>query len=571
VSVKNRLRNGLNRVRLGFTAMVQGERFIQKALGRQLQRMGRRAPAYAGRLPPPSSIVDPQWDYVMLFKTGQTHHILRRIHEAIIRECMRNGGEVTERFRCKCVKCGSEYKKEVDSCLCGGKVREPDPLQKPVLEAFLKNPNRDDEWIDILVSLLRFNLAVDDWYLFVSDTPSVVDLTPYGYGEKLETSALQVYVEDSRYIRVCANRYGRIGNEEFFCPKCYDSEKADTYYDLDYLRKHNGKCPRCKGELVETAYIWREVQATQIKGRFSRTEIIHGNLDCQLPHLYGLPKTVACLRPLSVLRHMVRFNLENYAAGKVAKMVFITGMRQEEVNSMILDAKQQAENKIERSLITGQRGPPKLHTLVVGIDDSKATVTTVDAMPEPDKMQSLEWYKQHVEDVCGIFGVTPKFEGIAEAGKQGVRMVVDVDNAVAEMYQKGITDVLDEQLWPRLGVTDWVWRFNPVEPRDELLDARIKQLNVDTAIKAARANMNVEVEETGELKVSGVPSGEIPQFGEQQQEGMEVKMPGESPSGVESPWDRKKEESWIVTKLNKPGESGRAGKSRKKNKSKTPS
>ena len=136
-------------------------------------------------------------------------------------------------------------------------------------------------------------------------------------------------------------------------------------------------------------------------------------------------------------------------------------------------------------------------------------------------------------------------------------MVIDVENSVAEMYQKSLTDVFDENLWPKyLGVTDWVWRFNPVEPRDELLDARIKQLNVDTGIKATKAGLTPEIEESGHLQVVGTfqkPEPEPWQEGQQRGEaGMEVKLPGEQVSGVEEPWKKKglkKGRSYIVTEL----------------------
>jgi len=550
--MRSRIRNFRNRAVLGFQAFTKGNKYIRAELYKALRRLGPRAPAYAGRVDPYMRIIEPQWDYVNLYKRAQNHHVLRKIHEAIIRECTRNGGEVVERFVVKCVKCGSEFDKEVKSCPCGGSVKEPDPNQKPILQAFIKNPNRDDEWMHIIVSLLRFNLAVDDWYLQIANTPSIVDLAPFGTGEKLETNVIQLYVQDSRYMRIVADRYGIIGNEQFFCPVCYDGEKGDVYYDANYFKRHKGKC-KCGGELNETAYVWREVQATTIEGRFSRDEIIHGKLCSQLPHMYGMSKAIAALRPLDVTQNMTRFNLENYTTGKVAKMVFISGMNQTEVNTMVEDAKQQAENVVDRSVNTGQRNPPKLHTLTIGIDDPKASVTVVDAMPDPEKMQSLEWYKQYCEDICGIYGVTPKFEGVAEAGTAGIQMRVDVDTDVAMMYQKGLTDVFDEQLWPKyLGVTDWVWRFNPIQERDVLVDARTLQLNVDTVIKAARAKMNAEMEETGEVKISGKPSGEMPQFGEGEDDSMEVKVPGESPSKVETPWQKKalkKGKSFLVTEL----------------------
>jgi len=517
MTFRSRLTNVVKRVQLGVSAAIGGQSFVQKQLTKALYRMGygsKRAPAYAGRTIPPGKIVEPQWDYKILYREAQTHHILRRIHEAIIRECTRVGGTVEPRFLSKCKKCGTEYMKELDRCEseeCGGVTVKPDPTQRSMLQDFIKNPNRDNEWLQLLTSLLRFELAVDDWYLLVEQQKATLDLKPFGTAEKLDTNVLTVRVLDSRYMRVCADDYGNLGNEEFFCPGCYDGIKGDKSFDLNYYKTHGGKCPDCAGELIETVYIWREAESSTIKGRFGRDEVIHSNMCSQLPHIYGVPKTIAALRPLHILRHMARFNLENYGRGKVDKLIIISGMSQDDVNQMRKDITQQAEEHVERSLVTGQRGAPKLHVPWIGLEHEKASVTVVDAMPDSEKMQSIEWYKQHAEDVCSIWGVTPKFEGIAEAGKQGLRMVIDVDNNVTRSYQKSLTDVFDEELWPKfLGVTDWVWRFGEIEERDVKLDAETKEINVRTAIAAANAKMNVELEETGNLKVSGKPQPREP-------------------------------------------------------------
>jgi hypothetical protein len=325
--------------------------------------------------------------------------------------------------------------------------------------------------------LFRFSISLTDWYLFIRETPAAIDLGPYGVAEKLEGLPLQVYVEDSRYLHICEDKYGRIGKEEFFCPECYDPEN-DEFFDENYYRKHNGKCFQaqgkkgCGGDLYETAYVWKD--NSHIKGRFHKEEIIHGRIDPQLPHTHGIPKTVAALRPARILMHIDRMMLENAATGKVKKLVVFKGMQQNRVNQLHKDIQYQTEEHAKKSLVTGQRAPPVNQMPFIGLDDPNAGVETVEGMPDSESMQLLEWYKIYVERVCGIFGVSPKFEGIAEAGKPGLRMKIDVDNDTARMYQRNLEEKFEQELWPKLGVTEWAWLFDPIEPRDELLDARIK-------------------------------------------------------------------------------------------------
>lgn len=541
-------KRGFNRVLKRFGVQVFSVVDMRNEFNRALLRSGRRSPPYSGRSESPDLIVPPAWDYVGLMRLSHHHPVVRFVHEAIIRECTRNWGEVQPNFKWRCDACTHEHQTEVTVCEeCGGSaLSEPDPLQKKTLEQFIDRPNRDDEWRDIIVSLFRFSLGVSDWYVYVDESLSSIPLDDVGLiGRDLSTRVLQIYVEDSRYIRVAADeKTGRLGKLEFFCPACYNGENDEPVYDANYYRTHDGMCrgpngkAGCGGELIETCYVWVQGDGAQIRARFGRDEIIHGSSDPQLPHLYGIPKLVAALRPANVLLHMDRFNLEHYATGKTGKLVVFSGVRQEAANQISSDILNQVETRVDRSLTTGQRAAPKISTPFIGLEESDASVAVVDAMPDSEKMQSLEWYQEYIERVCSPYGVTPKFEGIAEAGQAGVRMEIDVSNDTARMYQQEFEEAFRDKLWPRLGVTDWSWLFNPIEERDELLDARILDMNVHSVIAAANAGLDAEMKEDGSVTIAGKP---VP--------GMST--PEEPSLGYTSPETEAlhPKESWIVKRM----------------------
>lgn len=545
------VRRGVNRILKRFGAQVFTLSDMQKEFQKALRAQGRRSPSYAGRTETPDRIVETSWNYVSLVRLADVHPVMRKISQAIIRKCIQNGGGIQPNFAVKCALCHHEYLEPVEYCEeCGASsddLREPDSEQYKRLEQFIANPNRDDEWIDIITSLLRFLVSVDDYYIHLSTTTSQI---PIG-DTTLDSPVFQIYVEDSRYIRVCADeRSGVMGKHEYFCPRCYDGENDSPYYGQEYFIKHGGVCrgpngrSGCGGALEDTFYVWQESDHSQIKARFARDEILHGRMNAQLPHLYGCSPLIAGIRTAHILSHMDRFQLEHYAEGHTGKLIVFSGVTQDDANQMAVDVAGQIA-RVDKSLMTGQRAAPKIHTPYIGLDRPEATVSAIEAMPDPEKMQDLEWYQQHMENLCALYGVTPKFEGIAEAGQAGLRMEVDVDSDVARLYQKALEDPFREALWPRIGVTDWSWMFNPIEERDRLLDSRITNMNVSTVIQAVNAGMDAKMMEDGTIEVSGTPEKqEFPMGGHQTvlpYTNEETNLTSPEQSALEG-----KEEEWIV-------------------------
>jgi DNA-directed RNA polymerase subunit RPC12/RpoP len=494
---------------------------------------GRRGTVTENYIEAVDKLVDQPWPYELIKKYANNHPFLRIVHGAIIREVVRNRWDVKEKFSKKCTKCGQEFTQPVDQCPdCGaeGILRDPNPQEKKRLEAFLKDPNRDDEFVDIVKSVLRDSLAVDDWYLSM-----------------IEVAANQwaIYVEDAAEMFICATKQGRLGNGVWFCPKCWKAEQQEKTYN------NPGQCEYCGGKLLETSYVQK--QGGSIKARFGRDEIIHTNSDTWLPKLYGNSKVVSILTELRTALAMSNFNFDTYSKGVLDKLVVLKGEEQSKAAELAQSAKEQRE-KVQIDPYTGRIGRQSSGSLWIG---SRQGADVIDVMPDPEKMQSLDWMEfWFVKIVGGIYGVQPIMMNAPVRGPGGYfqRMQIVVQNDTTLEYQTQIEDALNENLLPKLEIHDWQFKFNEVEARDEMEDAQIYQVKIAAGTAAVNAGLSAELTDEGQLKISGTfakpefPSGathvvtELP------------KPPAPPTPKTPQPFSQekiKKGKSWIVTEVDR--------------------
>lgn len=431
------------------------------------------------------SIIEPEYDYNILMKWSLHNSVLRTVHEALIKEATRNGGHVVPKWMSKCPDCGSEFQTEKEKCPdCKVATEKPDVLQKKALEAFIEDPNNEDEMLDIEVSIFRYMLGVSDFYLSINRA----DLG--------KLSPLTIEVQDSTRMRCVADKHGNLGNDEYFCPRCVGSYPTEVY-------RADGTCTHCgNGDLKETAYIYLD---GDVKARWAKNEVVHSKLDPNLPSLYGLPKTVSLLQVLATLQAMDQFNLDTYSEGKLGNILCFEGLNQAEVNELAVKAKEQ-QNKPEYSTAQGKWITKKLKTLLLG-SGGKGGVTNVPAMPELEKMQSLDWWKLWREIVGAIYGAQDVSTGAMKEGTTGQnpRMKQDFNNNTVESLQHAFTDPFNNTVAPLLGVTDWKYEFKPLEEKDEAQDMAILQAKLLAIQTAINLGMEAELTDEQEVKISGKP------------------------------------------------------------------
>jgi len=437
-------------------------------------------------------IIEPEWDYPALVKWANYNSVLRTIHEAIIQRATQKKGIIQPRWLRKCPSCGNEFQSVVEYCPnCqhgnGRQVAtiEPDIDQRQLLQAFIEDPNSTDEINDIRVSGFRYMLAVSDWYISIQKA-DIESLSP-----------ITIYVEDSRYMRVCTNTHGKLGNGEYFCPK-----DTMAYPQEVYLK--GGRCNHCGNtDLKETAYIYTD---GQIKARWAKDQMLHKPLDANLPSVYGLSREISLLKALGVIDAMDEFNYTNYSEGKLGNIIVFEGLNQSDVNDLALKAKAQ-QNKPEVDPNTGRRFIKKLKTLLLGAG-GKGGVTNIPAMPDSEKMQSLDWWKLMREMACSTYGVQDVAAGAMQPGTTGQnpRMKVDINNDVIETYLHAWHDPFNNVIVKEaLGVTDWIYAPDALEEKDEAQEQAILQAKLNNIKLAIDLGMKAELSDEQEVKVSGEP------------------------------------------------------------------
>jgi len=432
------------------------------------------------------SVLEPEYDYEILNNWGKFNPVLGNTHESIITECTRNKGKVAPRWLRKCPSCGTEFQTEKETCPdCNVETVKPSLDQKALLEAFIEDPNQTDEIGDIQKSCYRYMLRLSDWYISIQKA-NLERLTP-----------ITIYVEDSSKIRICGDKHGNLGNGEFFCSNCVGKHPEISY-------PPNGKCTFCGNtNLKETCYIYLD---GTIKARWAKDEMLHGKLDPNLPSLYGWSREIRILTTLSTLQAMDDYNFDNYSEGKLGNILVFEGLSQTDANDLAEKAKLQ-KNKPELNSRTGRWFVKKLKTLFLG-SGGKGAVTNVPAMPESEKMQSLDWWKLWRETVHAAYGVQDVAAGEVQQGTTGQnpRMKLDINNNTTEMYQHAWADPFNNILVKEaLGVTDWIYEFNPVEEKDEAQDQAILQAKLTNIEKAIALGMKAELTDEEEVKISGEP------------------------------------------------------------------
>ena len=427
---------------------------------------------------------------------SENHPFLANIHGAIVRSVIKNGWDSRAKFALKCPKCGTKYKEPVDECTteidgrkCGRKkLRAPDWEQRKCLDAFIEDPNLDDEMKDIIESLLKHVLATANAYFEITPLPGNI---------------IAIYVENSANMYIATNKKGRLGNGEYFCPRCFGIAQNGSYR---VVKNEPGTCDLCSDVLEETSYIHKEKYGGTVDARFNRDDIVHFNSNPKLPLIYGIPKIPALLLQLRSATAMMRFNFNNYSMSRMAMVIAMQGSGQAEANAVAAGVQQQEIDLNTQASMAQRLGmlTRRLRLLFLG---SKKGVTVHPAMPDSTAMQSLEWMDWwYIKIVAAAYGVQPVYVNVPAAGSGGgyfQRMQVVVHAETVAHYQAILMKPINEELLPIMGVTDWEFAFNPIEPKNEREEAQIWNAKIQAGQAAANAGLTAILNDDGELKISG--------------------------------------------------------------------
>lgn len=439
---------------------------------------------------------DPKWELAELYDRAESSWALQQLYRVIISEVKRPGWDVKFKFKKKCNVCGVEFNEAVDECeICkSDDLREPDAKHLQKARKLLKTPNSHRQSFgDILGSIIYHDLVADDWYISVSYAPV----------KSLKTWApKEIFVEDPRYFKVVSDDRGRIGSKEWFCPICYPEKDGARVYDKE------GRCAKCKTPLKNTAYVQKI--SGDITNRMGVDQAVHGSTYRILPYIYGAPRLVSVWELVWTLAAMDGWFFDTYQTGKVAKIINFPGYAPDQVRALAQMIKSREQQFDSVDPLRGRTRPKRtLRSLFIG---SNAPVGVYDIMPDPAKMQALDYYKVALQGICGVYGVQAIFISFIEGGKAGTTpaMQIEVQNRTIQEIQRDKEEVITEQLFPIFGIMDVKFEFGDLEAKDEMRDAQIEQIKSNTAMTWRNAGFDVKITDEGKLEVTGEVEGAPP-------------------------------------------------------------
>ncbi len=455
---------------------------------------------------PRAQVRKPKWNYVMIYDEAIKSWVFRQIVRAIIQEVIIPEMRLTKKFAHRCEACRTDYDSEEEVCnTCGGKkFIKPNLDERKIAQNLMDQPNPDYSFKELSRSALFWHLMLDDTYISIAyknarkkdkDTKKISN----------RRIPAEVYVEDSRFTFPVVDQYGHYGNDEYFCPKCYDPE-MDNFHGLDNEGNPPTACPEsdCGGPLLQTCYVMQFGDKT--KQRFGKDEIVQGSSDRLLPSLFGNPKIISVWKLILTIGNMDDYNEEVFKDGTTGAFIAFPKMSKNDVLQLKADLQKEKDQRNKDDIVSGRRTTTKkINTYMIPTKEDPPVWIPV--LPEAGKMQSLAFYKLYRESICAVFGVTPIFVGVIESGKSGnnPRMQIDVQKGTTQENQQFLSDLWNDKIFPIFGINDWEVQFGDIEQVDELRAAQIWE-HLGTAAQIwTGLGHKVILDEHGNLEISHEP------------------------------------------------------------------
>ena len=464
------------------------------------------------------------------------HPGLSIIAQAIITQVIKRRIISEANFVKKCNNCGQEHMSNVEVCSeCESTdLRKPDIAQKQFLDAFIGKPNRQDTFRQIRESYLRDCIATGNGYIHKSNPIANV---------------IELWNEQSAYMWIATDDQAILGNGRWFCPDCSSSSGGGASRSTVSTGEKDllgGACPFCDSTLLETAYIYKR---GEYLSRYGKDEIIHFNSDPRLPNPYGFAKAFSILLQLRSSTAMDKFNFDNYSLVRMAKIITFEKTSQEEANKVAMAVLRQEDDLNKKARKEGIIQKMQ-RLLFLG---SKGATNILDAMPDPSRMQSLDWYDYWmVRMLAPRFGVQPimintKAGGSGSGGYNRMEIVVADDTT--ELWRSLEVDTLNKELIPALHVYDYKFAHEPLHEktrRDSALlmadELKVLEQAARLGIKAIKdadgnltwsgeVDMDVYKEFAGSKDPSATRVGEPPKDDAEPREEGDNNLPGDSGSG----------------------------------------
>jgi hypothetical protein len=428
-------------------------------------------------------IVEPPISYDMLFELAERSYLVRMVVWAIVRECTRKTIKGLRRFwdfyptfKKKCLQCGMEFQDEIETCTCGSvSFREPDSNQLVPIRKLLDKPNSTYTWGDIVKRSLYDAQVADDWFTSIG----------FDYSQQIP---IALWHEDPRNMVICADDFGMLGNDEYFCPihtranpqKFYPAAQKTCPEEVII----DGRRGVCGQQLLATAYM--QIIDNKTTARFAKHEIIHGTSYASGSRLFGSSSLRCLIVALTTAMAIDNYGYDAFSMQREPNSALLfTGTAQSEVDAAAEQFRsRRQQNPYEQLWLGMQEGQGLEYIKMLGDISNAGTIA------------EREFFRGVV---CSVFGVSPVFVSIETPGRLGNanEVGIHVQNNTTESNQDQFAEQVNRDLLPLFKITDWYWDFVPVEPDDDKLQADILKTRAEGAKIAADAGFTVLWEPDG--------------------------------------------------------------------------
>lgn len=492
-----------------------------------------------------------------LFKIAREYDSLRVPLEILRRELFRNGLEIVEAFKYKCLRCGKEFDSKPEDAVTGvtkcdtcgyDKLVRPAPEHRKYLDRLITDAVNENgqSLFDVLYEV--------EWDLDVADNGCIVLLKSYKIGQNTKkivnkagdfsntdlkedyseyykemkegdglenkvtaqsepTDVIEVMRVSPTQYNIIADRQGRIGYVDrlgmttgSLPGNAVTSPPAPAYVCPFHRNKiqYEETCSDCGTENLRAVIEVSNVYTGVFNGNNADTsgalfygegEVIFGSKF--MPSLlFGFSPVYSLYTKIMTLSYM-----DNYL------MHYFDNMRPPRGLLFVSTRNFESLYKMWKTLLDKvKENPHEIHPIAVENEKGgKNMAQFIDLMRSLEEMQFVDARNEFRRIIMMMYGVSPIFGGEVKGGITNESLQITITNRAMEFGHMTLENRFLNKITKSLGISDWIIRFRPAEAVDRLRELQIRAQEITNAEAMARMGYGHKLSHTGEFVFTKEP------------------------------------------------------------------
>lgn len=422
-----------------------------------------------------------------LYQTAENSTVVRTCLVQLKTEIFRRGYEWIKAFDMKCVTCGHEHHKEVDSCSnCGSfDLRRPDLNQKMYAYEFFEGYINSSHqlFIDVLKELETDLNVLDDAYLIL-----VKDYYLDKKGQVVMSKVNELYRGDPTTMHIEVDEDGDRGHSRYTCITHRDYISEDKY----------DKCGVCGCGLYAIEFVNKSGKDEQ---NYIMGEVVHFS-KYSPSRLYGHPPVLTLWNHIFTLTAMEAYISTLYTKARTPR-----GILTVQTNNMesLVKYWKGVKEKLERD---------PHYIPIMGIETEGGSGGNVNWVSFTNTIKEMDYI--NVKDdlrtrISSFYGVSNVFTGDTTTGgglnNEGMQILVT--NRAVEQAQNVYNKYMFPFLMKEFGITDWKVQLLRSEEEDEMAVMRRREMELQLAVNMKNLGFEVDMNEDGDFVFKKFPAKEL--------------------------------------------------------------